>query len=291
MKLIIATGQFPIDRDIRRNREYVCRQMRRARARGAQVVHFPECCLSGYPGSEFASFDGFDWPLLVASTRRIMELARELGVWVILGSSHRLTGGHKPHNCLYVIDDRGRIVDRYDKRFCTGDATASTDDLKHYSPGDHFVTVTIRGVNCGLLICHEFRYPELYREYRRRGVAVMFHSHHNGHLAKARLRRLGNVWGQIVPPSMQAHAANNAMWISVNNTSARESCWPSFVVQPDGRVAGRLANNRAGLLITTVDTQAKFYDASAAWRDRAMRGVYHSGTLVRDPRSRQRTIL
>jgi predicted amidohydrolase len=285
MKLVIATCQFPIDKDIRQNFGYVTRQMRQAHERGAQVAHFPESALSGYPGSEFESFDGFDWALLVESTRQIMELARALRLWVIVGSSHRLSGRHKPHNSLHVIDDHGRLVERYDKLYCTG------GDLKHFSPGNHFATFSIRGVKCGLLICHDFRYPELYREYKRRGVQVMFHSHHNGHIKKSKLRRTGNIWGVIVPPSMQAHAANNYLWISVNNTSAPESCWPGFFVRPDGRITGRLARNRAGVLLSTVDTRAKLYDASIACRDRAMKGNFHSGSLVRDRRSEQRTAL
>jgi hypothetical protein len=102
----------------------------------------------------------------------------------------------------------------------------------------------------------------------------------------AKLRRAGNVCDMIVPPTMQAYAANNFMWISANKTSARESCWPSFFVLPDGRIGGRPANNRAGVLISAVDARAKFYDASATWCQRAMNGVYHSGTLVSDQRSR-----
>jgi predicted amidohydrolase len=291
MKLKIAMCQFPIDRDIRRNLGYVERQMVEAQRRGAHVAHFPECALSGYPGVEFKSFDGFDWDLLAESTLKIMALARRLRVWVILGSSHRLSGGHKPHNSLYVIDDRGGLVDRYDKRFCTGDRSGKSGDLAHFSPGDHFVTFRIRGVKCGLIICHDFRYDELYREYKRLGVQLMFHSYHNGHTSKSRLRRAGNIWGVIVPPTMQAYAANNYLWISANNTTARESSWPSFFVRPDGVITGRLANHRPGILITTVDTRAKLYDASEAWRDRAMRSVYHSGTLVRDKRSSLRTAL
>src|ERR1051326_6046774 len=266
MKLKIAMCQFPIDRDIRRNLGYVERQMVEAQRRGAHVAHFPECALSGYPGVEFKSFDGFDWDLLAESTLKIMALARRLRVWVILGSSHRLSGGHKPHNSLYVIDDRGVLVDRYDKRFCTGDRSGKSGDLAHFSPGDHFVTFRIRGVKCGLIICHDFRYDELYREYKRLGVQLMFHSYHNGHTSKSRLRRAGNIWGVIVPPTMQAYAANNYLWISANNTTARESSWPSFFVRPDGVITGRLANHRPGILITTVDTRAKLYDASEAWR-------------------------
>lgn len=265
--------------------------MQRARDKCARVVHFPESALSGYPGSEFKSFKGFDWKQLIGCTDHIRYWARTLGVWVILGSSHRLSDGTKPHNSLYIINDRGEIADRYDKRFCTGDARESSDDLKHFSPGDHFATFTIDGVKCGALICHDFRYPELYREYKRRGVQVMFHSYHNGHVSRAKYRRVGSLYREIVRATMQADAANNHLWISANNTSARESLWPSFVVRPDGSIAATLTNNRSGVLITTVDTRAKFYDASAAWRDRAMRGIYHSGTAVRDRRSRARTEL
>ena len=63
---------------------------------------------------------------------------------VVLGSAHRLTEPNKPHNSLYIIDEEGRLIDRYDKRFCSGDASGMTGDLAHYSPGDHFSVFAIR---------------------------------------------------------------------------------------------------------------------------------------------------
>ena len=93
----------------------------------------------------------------------------------------------------------------------------------------------------------------------------------------------------MVKATMQTYAANNYMWISVNNTTRRESSGSSFAVRPDGLVDGRLPLHRAGVLLSTIDTRKQFYDASEAWRGRAMKGVYHSGTLVRDPRSADRT--
>lgn len=289
MQLTVATCQFPVTADIGRNLKQIERQMREAQNRGAHLAHFSECCLSGYAGIEFESFVGYDWDLLARSTDRVMAVAREIGIWVILGSSHRLSAGNKPHNSLYVINNRGRIVDRYDKSFCTGDPTESTDDLSHYSPGDHLVFFTVRGIRCGLQICHDFRYQELYRAYKRLGVQAMFHSYHNGNSTREQIRARNNIWGKIVPPTMQTYAANNHMWISANNTSRRVSSWPSFFVTPDGIIAGRLASHQSGVLISTVNTLAKYYDASENWRDRAMQGVYHSGTLVTDPRSQQRT--
>ena len=305
MRLTVATCQFPVDADIRRNLGYVLRQMANAKRRGAHVAHFPECALSGYAGTEFASYTGFDWNLLDACARKVLELARELRLWVILGSTYRLTGRHKPHNSLYIITARGELCDRYDKMFCAGDGTGKSGDLAHYSPGSHFSDFSIAGVRCGALICHDYRYPELYREYKRRGVALMFHSYHAGHVTPVRLRAMREGvglqlhrinHGATLPEitmraAMHADASNNYMWISCSNSSARESCWPAFFVRPDGVITGRLRRHTAGVLISTVDTRRRFYDSTAAWRDRAMRGVFHSGAVVQDKRSKNRTVL
>ena len=201
MRLTVATCQFPVDSDIRRNLRYVSRQIRTAKDRGAHVAHFPEASLSGYAGVDFPSHEGFDWTLLRESTQRVLDLARQFHIWVILGSTHRLTGKHKPHNSLYIIDDRGELVDRYDKMFCAGDRSGTIGDLAH------------------------------------------------------------------------------------------ESCWPSFFVRPDGVVTGSLRLNIAGVLVSEVNTDEQLYDSTVEWRDRAMDGIFHSGTLVRDRRSDDRTRL
>jgi len=302
--LTVATCQFPVDADISRNAGYVQRQMREAKRRGADVVHFPEACLSGYAGSDFDSYSGFDWHELERATRRILALAGELEIWVILGSTHRLGGGHKPHNSLYIIDDSGTIVDRYDKRFCGGDAGEQTGDLAHYSPGDHLSVFTIGGVRCGAQICYDYRFPELYREYKRQSVQVMFHSFHAAHVSPSRMAAMRAVIGGelpaimpgstysypgiTMPPAMTAAAADNYMWISCPNSSAPESCWASFFVRADGVTTSRLRRNVPGILISRVDTTAGLYDSTAAWRDRAMEGVLQSGTVIVDPRSTDR---
>lgn len=176
MKLTVATCQFSTDADIRCNLRYVLQQMTTAKVQGAQVAHFSEACLSGYAGADFSSYQGFDWALLEACTHEVLELAHQLCLWVILGSTHRLSEPHKPHNSLYIVNAAGQIIDRYDKRFCAGDTSEQTGDLAHYSPGNHFSVFEIEGIRCGALIYHDNRYPELYREYKRRGVQLMFHS-------------------------------------------------------------------------------------------------------------------
>jgi deaminated glutathione amidase len=91
-----------------------------------------------------------------------------------------------------------------------------------------------------------------------------------------------------MPASVQAASTANHVWISCSNTSARYSCFPSFFVRADGIVAGRLRRHRAGVLISTVDTKQRLYDGTVHWRRRAMRGIFHSGTIVSDRRSTDR---
>jgi hypothetical protein len=76
----------------------------------------------------------------------------------------------------------------------------------------------------------------------------------------------GTYPGITMPAMMTAEAAANHVWISCPNSSARESCWGAFFVRADGVTTGRLPRNRAGVLISTVDTDADLYDSTAAWR-------------------------
>ena len=272
----IATCQFPTGAHVGRNADYIVRFIHEAAHRHADVVHFSECALCGYVGVDLPTAGGYDWDELRRRTREIMDLAKRKKIWVILGSAHPLTTPHRPHNCVYVIDARGRIVDRYDKRFCTD------LDLLHYSPGDRPVIFNIRGIRCGLLICHDVRYPELYRQYKAMGVHVVFQSFYNAR-AKGPSHHT-----YTIPPSMQGHSASNYLWSSVANASGRYQSWSSRFLTPDGIVRRTLRQHRSGLMINTVDTKKKYRDASALFRKNAMSGIFHSGKLVKDPRSRER---
>jgi deaminated glutathione amidase len=301
----VATCQFPVSARIGANLGYVKRQLRAARDGGADVAHFPEGALSGYAGTDFENFADFNWNELREATADVVNCARELGIWAVIGSAHRLTGSHRPHNSLYIVSDRGELVDRYDKRFCGGGQQEDSGDLAHYSPGDHPSVWTINGVRCGALICYDYRFPELYREYKKLGVELVFHSFHAANATDARLAAAGEAIGAefarlnnaatytypgvTMPAAMTAAAACNHVWISCPNSSRPQSCWPAFAVRADGITVGRLRRNRPGVLLTTVDTEQQLYDSTAAWRDRAMAGVLHSGRLPVDQRSADRT--
>ncbi len=274
--LRLATCQFPVSADVRANGHWVRSQMRQASDQGADLIHFSECALSGYAGVDLPSIEDLDWDALHQETEAILALARELKIWVVLGSTHRLSGDHRPHNCLYVISPEGTILDRYDKRFCTD------GDLKSYSPGDHFVTFEVHGVRCGLLICYDIRFPELYREYCKLGVRLMLHSFYNAR------HQEGSIHPKIMPVTAQAYAGVNNMFISINNSSAPRS-WPSRFITPDGLIESSLPTDEPGVMVNVVDLHKRYYDASSPYRSDALRGKLNSGEVVIDPRSKDRT--
>jgi predicted amidohydrolase len=288
----VATAQFPVEGDIGQNRSQILELMERAADQQADVIHFSECALSGYAGVDISDCSAIDWTDLTVATHAIMQQAKLLNLWVLLGSTHRLTGDHRPHNSVYVINSRGRIVNRYDKRFCTGtDGRRQTLDLQHYSPGNRNCVFRIKGVTCGLLICYDYRFPELYRELKRENVQVLFQSFHNARSTVVEDDSY-NIWKTIVPATMSCRAAENYFWISANNSQARPSRWGSFAVRPDGQVTGQLKLHRSDLLMTDMELRKDFFDAAGPWRDRAMNGQLHSGCEVTDdPRSDDVTCL
>lgn len=274
-KLRIASCQFPVSASIAENYNWIKVQMIEAKLKKADIVHFPECALSGYPGSDMKSLDGFDWKELFIATDSVLRMAKELKIWVILGSMHKLTGNNKPHNSLYLISPEGKISDRYDKRFCT------EGDLEFFSPGDHFVIFEINGVKCSLLICYDIRFPELYREIRKLGADVILQSFYNAR------QKPGSIHPVIMHITAQAMAASNYFYMSLTNSSAPES-WPCYFITPDGLVQNKLSDNIPGVLISEVDLSENYYDASRAFRDGAINGKLNSGDCVDDPRSEDR---
>jgi predicted amidohydrolase len=235
--LRVASCQFPVTADIRRNAAYIRRYMKQAAAMSAHILHTSETCLSGYANKDFASFDGFDWDTLRRDTTRLREWAAELGLWLVLGSAHYLDEQTRPTNCLYLINPWGEIVDRYDKCMCT------TGDQKAYSAGNRLVTVNLNGVQTGLAICYDICYPQIYVAYRDLGVKLMLHSFYNAGDAGPNCLDVLNV--RQVP----TRCADNVMWAVCNNSSRRHAHWASFVARPDATIAQQLKVNQAGMLI------------------------------------------
>ena len=281
--LKVATCQFPVSGDIVENARYVRDFVKEAAKNKADVVHFSEAALSGYARVDVPDFDDYDWDELRSQTKEIMGLAKEHSIWVVLGSAHYLCPEEKPTNCLYIISSEGEIVDRYDKSMCTG------GDLKAYSPGNHLVTVDLKGIRCGFLICYDSCFPEMYNVYRHQGVELMFHSFYNArHKGKT-------ILDEIIPAEIRVRASDNLMWVVANNSSADHSAWPTCIARPDGSLTA-LKRGVPGILYRTFPDK-KITEEFRSWthNNKAMvlpaDEVYHNGTPSTHPRATNRRAL
>jgi predicted amidohydrolase len=236
-KLRVATCQFPVSGQIVDNAKYIRDFLHQAAASGAHLLHTSEASLSGYPGTDLPSFQDFDWDTLRRETTALRQEARELGLWLVLGSAHFLDERSKPTNCLYLIDPQGGIADRYDKCMCT------RGDQKHYSAGNRLVTHDVRGVRIGLAICYDICWPQIYVAYREQGVTLMIHSFHNA-------RGKGpNCLDVLNLRQVPTRCADNRLWAVANNSSQPYSHWGSFIARPDATIARQLEINQPGMLI------------------------------------------
>jgi len=239
--------------------------MRLAARRGAEIVHFSECALSGYAGAQFDSFDDYPWQTLAEETARIRDLAARLRLWTILGSTHHRRHG-KPFNCLYLIDPSGRIIKRYDKSFLM------PRDRDHYEPGRRLVTHTLGGIKFGLLICFDFRFPEIWREHLKRRCRLIFFSSYQASPKHNRLME------KVAPATLATRASENFFYVVASNTSGGRQWYNSRIHLPNGAIVRRAPWNRPAVVTYTVDlaNDSKLYNPIGPLAGRAARGTLHS---------------
>jgi predicted amidohydrolase len=267
--LRIAVAQPVITADARANGETVRRLLRAAASEGARLVQFPEGLLSGYAKEQIQDWSDVDWDAVRDELTQVMALAAELRVWVVLGSAHPLTSPNRPHNSLYVISDRGTVVDRYDKQYCS-----HTEITRFYSPGFRTVTFEIDGFRFGCALCIEINFPRLFSEYERLGVDCVLLSAYPV--------------DSVFEVKARAHTATNCYWIAMSLPGQTRHLMNSGLIGPDGEyvahVNGELAVaelNRAAFDIWL--TKAR------PWRATAQRGDIYRSRRIDDPRSRDRT--
>ncbi|MEU2619414.1 carbon-nitrogen hydrolase family protein [Streptomyces sp. NPDC007157] len=267
--LRIAIAQMMISHDARQNGPTVRRLMREAAGAGARLIQFPEGCLSGYAKEQIRSWDQMDWPVVEDELRQVAALAAELRLWVVLGSAHRLTTPHRPHNSLYVIADDGRVVDRYDKRYCS-----HTEILGYYTPGFTPTTFSVDGFTFGCAICIEINFPNLFEEYERLGVDCLLLSAYPV--------------DSIFEVKARAHAAINNYWLAMATPAQTTDLLNSELIGPDGTVLVR-ADAATELIIGELDRHAPEFDIALnkarPWRAGARQGDIYRTRRVSDPRS------
>ena len=235
---------------------HVAPLIREAAAGGAKLILTPEATnfLIKDAAARAAALTTEDKDAVIAGLR---DLARELGVWLLIGSAI-VKSGHagddRAANRSLLIDDTGAVVATYDKLHVydvdlpTGERWRESAAIR---PGDRAVVADTPWARLGLTICYDIRFPHLYRA-----------------LAKADA-------GMIAVPAAFTVPTGDAHWETLLRARAIETgCWilapaqaglhedgrrtwgRSTVVGPWGEVVAKLDHDEPGVLFATLDFDA-----------------------------------
>jgi predicted amidohydrolase len=169
-----AAVQLTATPDKVRNLETADRLVRRAAADGARLVVLPEkWSVLGRGADLRAGAEPLDGPAVTWAR----NAARELGIDLVAGSvSERIDGEEKLRNTSLHIGPDGEIKATYRKVHMFDVEVDGTvyRESEHEAPGDEVVlSATADGVELGLTVCYDIRFPELYRILAVRGARVV----------------------------------------------------------------------------------------------------------------------
>lgn len=262
MTLRLAAAQFAVQADPSHNADTIRAQIAEAAGAGAKLVAFPETALPGYTPWEHPHLDAFDWSALEEATASVAAAAREHAIWVFAGTIAPSGDPARPRNRVTVFDPGGAEHATYDKRLL------ARSELPHFTPGTEPCLVEVEGYRVGVAICHEWRYPEIYRGYAALGADLIVQCWYDGAYDETSWEREGRELADVIPTTARGHAVCNHLWFLGSNTARPRSCFGPFLVRPDGTFAARGERERDEVLVATITPREDFADASGHHRPR-----------------------
>ena len=120
-------------------------------------------------------------------SRGVINVARQEGAWLLFGSPAYEREGKNIsfHNSAYLLSPDGSVSGRYDKvhlvpfgeyvplrriLFFIDKLVVGAGDFR---PGDEIAPLAMGSDKIGTLICYEGIFPEISREYRRKGAGLL----------------------------------------------------------------------------------------------------------------------
>lgn len=138
--------------------------IRHAATSGAALVCFPEQFATGWdpqPRKNIQDIHG----QIVSS---LQAYAKEFGIGIL--GSFRQAYDPLPKNTAVVIGRDGRILTTYAKMHLF----SSGHEDEGNTPGTDLGTFILGSLTCGIAICYDLRFPDLFRLYARNGVQAVF---------------------------------------------------------------------------------------------------------------------
>lgn len=230
--------------------------IREAAAGGAKLILTPEA--TNFLIQDRAARDA----VLVTADQdeavvRLRALARELGVWLLIGSAI-VRSGHegddRAANRSLLIDDTGAVTATYDKLHVydvdlpTGERWRESASVR---PGDGAVVAETPWGKLGLTICYDIRFPQLHRALAKAGAVMIA-------VPAAFTVPTGEAHWETL---LRARAIETGCYILApaqagTHEDGRRTWGRSTVIGPWGEVVARLDHDEPGVLFATLDFDA-----------------------------------
>lgn len=170
-----ALIQLRSGREIAPNMSFASELIRAAAAEGAHYIQTPENTALVELSSD-RLFERVRPEAETAILGAFSDLARELGVWLHIGSVAILVGERKAANRSYVFSPTGRIASRYDKIHMFDVDLPSGESYResaNYRPGSRAVNVELPWGKLGMTTCYDLRFPEQYKALALAGARFL----------------------------------------------------------------------------------------------------------------------
>ena len=154
--------------------------------------------------------------------------------------------------CL-VFDSDGQQIARYDKMHLfdvkVADKQASYSESRSYEPGDEIVTLQTEIGHLGLSVCYALRFPELYREFFKRGAEIVT-------LPSAFTAVTGNAHWETL---LRARAIENQCYIVAaaqggKHNDKRETWGHTVIIDPWGSILDSVEKGE-GIALAEIDLE------------------------------------
>ncbi len=232
------------------NVETFSKLVKSAAGDGARYVQSPE--MSGFVEQSrnklFEIVKPADEDMLVAAAK---SLAKTHQIWLHVGSTAILRSDGKVANRAFVIGPDGEIASTYDKIHMFDvdlDNGESWRESAVYEPGTEAVISKIDGINTGLAICYDMRFPQLFRDYAMNGAEILTSP-------AAFTRQTGEAhWHAL----LRARAIENGAFMVAAaqgglHEDGRETYGHSLIVNPWGEIVGEIDHNEPGFMVIDID--------------------------------------
>jgi len=241
--------QMRSGREPRGNLDAASAMIREAKAGGADYVLTPEMTNVMESRREHL-FEVIAEEERDPSLAGFRALARDLGIFVHVGSLAIKLAADRAANRGFVIDPRGGIVARYDKIHMFDVDLANGEsyrESRNYKPGDTAVTADLPWGRLGVTVCYDLRFPALSRALAEAGATMLA-------IPSAFTQQTGEAHWHVLN---RARAIENGCFVLAaaqggRHENGRETYGHSLIVDPWGKVIAE-GGTEPGVVMAEID--------------------------------------